>query len=49
MTLDVDNKFKTETFFRIVFKTFDVSNDGKITAEEVGRCQYVVSRLIIDQ
>ena len=36
MTLDVDNKFKTETFFRIVFKTFDVSNDGKITAEEVG-------------
>ena len=37
MTLDVDNKFKTETFFRIVFKTFDVSNDGKITAEEVGK------------
>ena len=37
MTLDINDKLKTENFFRIVFKTFDVSNDGKISSEEVGK------------
>ena len=40
--MSVDNK--TENFFRIVFKTFDVSNDGRITSEEVGRVLCALGR-----
>jgi len=44
MVLDLDNKLKTENFFRIVFKTFDVSNDGKISCEEVGKVLSALGR-----
>ena len=35
--LDKDHKIKTRSFYRNVFKTFDVENDGKLTAEEIGK------------
>ena len=44
MTLDINDKLKTENFFRIVFKTFDVSNDGKISSEEVGKVLSALGR-----
>jgi len=42
--LDVDHKLKTESFLRTVFKTFDVSNDGKITEEEIGKVLCALGR-----
>ena len=42
--LDSDNKFKTESFLRVVFKTFDLSSDGKISSEEVGRVLSALGR-----
>ena len=35
--LDKDHKLKTRSFYRNVFKTFDVGNDGRLTEEEVGK------------
>jgi len=42
--LDVDNRLKTESFLRTVFKTYDVSNDGKITEEEIGKVLSALGR-----
>ena len=42
--LDVDNRLKTESFLRTVFKTFDISNDGKITEEEIGKVLNALGR-----
>ena len=42
--LDSDNRLKTRSFYRNVFKTFDVSNDGKITADEVGKVLSALGR-----
>ena len=42
--MSFDNSVKTENFFRIVFKTFDVSQDGRITSEEVGRVLCALGR-----
>ena len=44
MTLDADNRTKTENFIRLVFKTFDVSSDGSVTAEEVARVLTALGR-----
>ena len=41
---DVDNRLKTESFLRTVFKTYDVSNDGKITEEEIGKVLSALGR-----
>ena len=42
--LDADNRLKTESFLRTVFKTFDISNDGKITEEEIGKVLNALGR-----
>lgn len=42
--LDSDNKLKTESFLRVVFKTLDLSRDGKISSEEVGRVLSALGR-----
>jgi len=42
--LDVVNRLKTESFLRTVFKTFDISNDGKITEEEIGKVLNALGR-----
>ena len=42
--LDVDNRLKTESFLRTVFKTYDISNDGKITEEEIGKVLSALGR-----
>ena len=44
MTLDADNRTKTENFIRLVFKTFDVSSDGSVTGEEVARVLTALGR-----
>ena len=42
--LDWDHRIKTRSFYRNVFKTFDVGNDGKITPEEVGKVLTALGR-----
>eukprot|EP00092_Neocalanus_flemingeri_P051191 GFUD01059443.1.p1 GENE.GFUD01059443.1~~GFUD01059443.1.p1 ORF type:complete len:111 (+),score=33.63 GFUD01059443.1:55-387(+) len=42
--LDINNRLKTESFLRTVFKTFDISNDGKITDEEIGKVLNALGR-----
>ena len=44
MTLDADNRTKTENFIRLVFKTFDASSDGSVTGEEVARVLTALGR-----
>ena len=47
--LDVDNRLKTESFLRTVFKTYDVSNDGKITEDEIGKVLSALGRPAEDE
>ena len=47
--LDWDHKLKKRSFYRNVFKTFDVANDGKMTAEEVGKVLTALGRPLGDK
>ena len=42
--MDTNNKLKTESFLRTVLKTLDVSTDGKLSSEEVGRVLAALGR-----
>ena len=42
--MDINNKTKTETFLRTVLKTLEVSREGKVSSEEVGRVMSALGR-----